>query len=234
MRVNKFLATCGIGSRRAVEQYIQDGRVKINGAIVTDLARQILQTDIVEFDGAVVAPSDEKVYIALNKPRGCLTTCKDDKGRRTVLDVINNSPFRKGGDTQRPERETKMGFFRVFPVGRLDYDTEGLLLLTNDGDFANYVMHPSSNIQKTYVATVDSEVTLDNIRKLQLQADKVVLRSGMVLEITIHEGKNRQVRKMCEGVGLDVVHLRRVSIGHLSLDKLKLQKGEWKHIRKPF
>ena len=226
MRANKFLATCGLGSRRAVEQYVQDGRVKINGVIVTDLATQISQNDTVELDDTVVLLNEEKVYIALNKPRGCVTTCKDDKGRRTVLDVLGGVDASEGKHLH-PSGTAQ----RVFPVGRLDYDTEGLLLLTNDGDFAHYAMHPSSNIQKKYIATVDQEVTQAHIKKLQQEADKAVSLGSKIVEITIHEGKNRQVRKMLEGVGLSVMHLKRVSIGHLTLEKLKLKSGEWKVLK---
>ena len=137
MRINRYLASCGVGSRRAAEGLVEASRVSVNGKTVTDLGTQIAAADTVTVDGKIVKPEAQKVYIAFNKPKGCVTTCSDDKGRKTVLDVI--------GDVGA----------RVFPIGRLDYETEGLLILTNDGDFARYIMHPSSEIKKIYVATVD-------------------------------------------------------------------------------
>jgi len=204
MRINKYLAECGIASRRAAEQYVLDGRVRVNGVVVKDLSVQVIDTDKVQLDNKLVKPEIKKVYIIMNKPRGCVTTCSDDKRRRTVLDVIAS----KGEAIPR-----------VYPVGRLDYDTEGLLILTNDGDFARKVMHPSSEIQKTYIATVEGPQSQYHI-------------SENTCKVTIHEGKNRQVRKMLAEVGFDVINLRRISIGSITLGNLK--SGEWKYVEKPF
>ena len=129
MRINKYLSSCGLDSRRKCEALVLDGRVRLNGKPVTALATEVKDGDVVEVDGRTVSPSHKKTYIMLNKPKGCVSTASDDRGRRTVLDIVKVS-------------------HRVFPVGRLDYDTEGLLLLTDDGDIANKIMHPSGGIKK--------------------------------------------------------------------------------------
>jgi len=201
--MNKYLATCGVASRRAVEQYILGGRVKINGKVTRDLATQVADTDKVEFNGKPVSLQTETVYIVMNKPKGCVTTCIDekDKGRRTVLDVLKNC-----------EQAQK---YRVFPVGRLDYDTSGLLILTNDGDFAREITHPSSQIPKTYIATVTGDLS-------KAYDDKhMTIINSTTIQVTICEGQNRQVRKMLANIGLDVIALKRVAIGNLTLGNLK-------------
>jgi len=213
-RINKFLADCGVASRRGAEELIRFCKVKVNGKVVTNLSTQITDFDRVEVDGKQITCQPEKVYILLNKPAGVVTTCSDPFGRKTVLDLL------KGVDA------------RIFPVGRLDFATEGLLILTNDGEFAYKVTHPSSEIAKTYVAALDKEPTGQQLGELRAGAGfnppKSLKVSGTVAEITICEGKNRQVRKMFEAVGLCVVHLRRISIGSLTLGDLKT--GEWKYI----
>jgi len=215
MRINKYLASCGIASRRNSEKLIEEGRVKLNGRVVSDLATDVRERDKVEVDGSVVTPIENHVYLMLNKPKGCLCTVSDDRGRKTVMDYL-------------PERNE-----RLFPVGRLDYDTEGLLLLTTDGDFANLLTHPSACVPKTYVAKVEGAID---------EAELSVLRRGVVLdgkktkpakvqflgyegeltriEIIISEGRNRQVRRMFEAIGKNVVFLKRTQIGPLRLGGL--------------
>lgn len=225
MRINKYLADCGIGSRRKVEEYITAGKVKVNNKVVTDLSTQVDDGDVVLYNNKPVSPITEKVYILLNKPRGYLTTVSDMYGRKTVLDLIKNSAVD-----------------RLYPVGRLDYDTEGLLILTNDGAFANKVIHPSSSICKTYEVIVEHPLT---------EKDKMELQSGMVIDgykttpaklnnykklgankymfnLTIFEGRNRQIRKMVEQVNNKVTFLKRVSIGKLTLGSLKV--GEYRNL----
>ena len=193
-----------MGSRRAVEGIISDGRVKINGARA-ELASIVGAGDVVTLDGKVVVLEGQKVYIVMHKPCGYLTTCSDDRGRKTVMDLL-------------PEDLSHM---RVFPVGRLDFDTSGLLLLSNDGDFANSVMHPSKKVQKTYIATVNKDVTEAHVFDLMRDADKAKKLDTRVIEIVIHTGKNRQVRRMLASVGLDCVALHRVKIGELTLGNLR-------------
>lgn len=224
MRINKYLADCGIGSRRKVEEYILNKKVKVNDVVVTDLATQISQGDVVKFNNKIVEPISKKVYIILNKPSGYITTVSDLYNRKTVLDLFKDIEY------------------RIYPVGRLDYDTEGLLLLTNDGDFANKVIHPSSNICKCYEVIVENPLTTDEMK---------VLTSGMVIDgykttpaklenyrkvgphkfmfnLTIFEGRNRQIRKMIEGVNNKVIYLKRISIGKLTIGKLKT--GEYRFL----
>ncbi|MCL2755464.1 MAG: rRNA pseudouridine synthase [Firmicutes bacterium] len=224
MRINKFLASCGVGSRRACEEYIIKGRIKINGIVVRDLSTQINEKDIVHVDGKLVSASQEFIYIILNKPKGYVTTCNDEKGRKTVLDLIDKE---------------KIGNARIFPVGRLDYDTGGLLILTNDGEFTKRVTHPSSKISKTYVATLNKEfhpMHLKNLEQGILIDDQMTHPAKAnrtepnVVELTITEGRNRQVRKMFEALGYRITALRRVAIAGLKLGSLK--SGEFKIVSK--
>jgi len=235
MRINKYLAECGIASRRGAEKFVVDGRVRVNGAVVRELTCVINDLDTVEFDGRTIKCQPKKVYIIMNKPAGVVTTCADQFKRKTVLDIINE---RAGG--QNP---------RVFPVGRLDYSTEGLLLLTNDGDFAKQMTHPRHNVEKTYVATLDQPITRDQIEKLEdgieITLDKLYreqtgkaksyLVRGVikqikptVVQITITTGLNRQIHRMFNAVGLRVTRLIRTRVGSFTLDGLSV--GEWKYI----
>jgi len=227
MRINKYLADCGIGSRRGVEQFVVGGRVRLNGNVVRDLATVVGDGDVVEFDGKVVRRQSKPVYIMLNKPIGYVTTCNDEFNRKTVMDLIDI-----------PER--------IYPVGRLDYETEGLLLMTNDGEFAKRITHPSGNIRKIYIATLDREidekstVALSKGVKIEVSPRNSTRKvfatvSGIVkvikpnvIELTISEGKNRQVRKMFDAVGYKVVHLKRIAVGSYKLDNLPT--GKWKMI----
>lgn len=225
MRINKFLATCGIGSRRSVEEYILSGQVSVNGVVINNLSTDINEaTDEVKFNGKVVSLEEKKVYIMLNKPKGYLCTVKDDQGRPTVLKLIKESS-------------------RIYPVGRLDYNTEGLLLLTNDGDFANSIMHPRTRIGKTYIVTLKSKPKTDELNKLR---QGILLEDGKTqpaivdrpknvnglyqVSITIFEGKNRQVRRMFEAIGYKVYALKRSKIGNLDLGNLELK--EYKYLDK--
>ena len=217
IRLNKFLAMCGICSRRNADEIILQGKVRINGKKVTELGVSVDELkDKIEYNGKILKIKSKKVYIMLNKPAGYITTSKEQFGRPYILELIK-------------EKE------RVFPVGRLDMDTEGLILLTNDGDFANSLMHPSKKINKVYEAKVSGNITEEKIKKLQngvkiedyiTAPAKVRLITKDILEIIIHEGKNRQVKKMCRAVGLRVEKLKRTKIGEMELGNLKV--GEYK------
>ena len=220
MRINKFLALAGIDSRRKVEQHILAGKVKVNGKVVRDLATDIKDTDIVYFENRAVKVNSNYVYYKLNKPKGYVTTVSDDKERKTVMDLM------RGVHT------------RVYPVGRLDYDTEGLLILTNDGDITNTLTKPNSEVKKTYVAHIESGITKEEIKTLTtgVKIDDYTTKPCSIepieigeklskLKVTITEGKNRQIRKMFESVGKNVVFLRRVQIGEIRLGGLS--RGEY-------
>lgn len=217
-RLQKTLARLGLGSRRVSENLIAAGRVTVNGE-VADLGRRIdPESDRVEVDGVPVGVRPGLVHYLLNKPRGVVTTASDTHGRPTVVSLVPAEP-------------------RVFPVGRLDADTEGLLLLTNDGDLAHRLTHPSFGVEKEYVAEVSGRPTPAAVRRLRegVELDdgptapaKVSLTPPNVLRITIHEGRNRQVRRMCEAVGHPVVRLVRTRIGVLTDRALK--PGAWREL----
>ncbi len=219
-RLQKRIAAAGLMSRRAAEERIAAGRVTVNGRVAR-LGEQVEETDEIRVDGRALPRGGDKVYIMLNKPRGYVTTLHDEKGRRDVTELLDG-----------------LGT-RVYPVGRLDMDSEGLLLLTNDGDFANALMHPSHEVEKRYEVRVRGTVTdaaLDVLRQ-PMELDGYTIRparierletlpDGARLAVTIHEGRNRQVRRMCEEAGLTVVRLRRVSEGSLRLGGLRT--GCWR------
>lgn len=222
-RLQKLLASAGICSRRAAENYITQGRVKVNGitAALGDSADP--ETDTVEFDDrAVDFSSTEFVYIMLHKPVGYVSTMSDEQGRRTVRDLT-----RDAGE-------------RVYPVGRLDLNSSGLILMTNDGDLAYRLMHPRFEVNKTYLVGVrgDAVSALPILRgKIELDGEKLSPATvnyikptpdGAVIEIIIHEGKNRQVRRMCEQANLSVIWLRRIAEGKIKLGEL--EKGKWRHL----
>lgn len=226
-RLQKYLADCGIASRRKCEELILDGKVEVNGVVVTQLGTKVDDKDLVKYNGRVVKKEEEKVYILLNKPIGYVTTAKDQFGRATVLDLI------------------KVGK-RIVPVGRLDMYTSGALILTNDGTFVNRLTHPKNEIDKTYNVTVAGTITKQDIKILE---DGVIIEEGYKtkqakakilkidedknvsrIQITIHEGKNRQVRKMCEAIDKKVLALHRSKIGKLDVKNLKL--GEWRYLTK--
>ncbi|MBE7013312.1 MAG: rRNA pseudouridine synthase [Ruminococcaceae bacterium] len=226
MRLQKYLALCGVASRRAAEKLIVDGRIAVNGVVVTELGTKVSSGDKVTFDGKPVSGGESKIYIALNKPTGVLSSASDDRGRRTVVDLVSGD-FPDG--------------VRLYPVGRLDYDTEGLIFLTNDGDFTYKVTHPKHSINKTYEAVINGRLTEDEIVSLCRGVDigdfvtspavADIIREEKdksVVQITIHEGKNRQVRKMFEAVGHRVLKLKRISVGNVKLGNLK--SGKWREL----
>ena len=226
MRINKYLAHAGIASRRKSEELIKQGLVTVNGKVVKELATLIKSGDKVEVEGTPVY-NEEKVYYLLNKPRGVISSVSDDKGRKIVTDLL-------------PQVKE-----RIYPVGRLDWDTSGLLILTNDGDFTDKMIHPRNEIDKVYLARVKGIATKDNLRPLTrglvidgkktkparyniLKVDTEKNRS--VVELTIHEGRNHQVKKMFESVGLLVDKLSRTQFGTLNLSGL--QPGESRRLTK--
>ena len=224
IRIQKMIADSGVCSRRAAEQLISQGRVKLNGHPVK-LGDKCGFKDLITIDGErIFMPRKrEFVYIMLNKPRGYVTTVSDELDRRCVMDLLEDVEA------------------RVYPVGRLDRNSEGLLLFTNDGDFANSIMHPSRHVSKTYRVTVRPDISDEQLVKLSegveidgrktLPATVVVKEKEagrVVLLITIKEGRNRQIRKMCEAVGLEVARLRRISIGPLKLGMLR--PGKWREL----
>jgi len=221
-RIHKILSAHGAASRREAERMIQSGRVTVNSLPATIGQSACPGRDEIAIDGVLLAPIGELVYIMLNKPRGYITTAKDDRGRKTVMELVAGAGA------------------RLYPVGRLDMDTEGLLLLTNDGRFANAVAHPSFEKKKTYEVHVhgDAPGAADMLRKPMevdshpVHAASVTVKErkadGGILHITINEGRNRQVRKMCESCGLKVLSLKRLSIGTVQLGALGT--GKWRHL----
>lgn len=228
LRLQKYLANCGIASRRKCEEYIISGKVKVNGEYVTTLGTKINpEKDKIYFEGKEVKDNKEYIYILLNKPIGYVTTAKDQFERQTVLDLIKKIPE------------------RIVPVGRLDMYTSGALILTNDGDFIFKVTHPKHEITKTYTVTLKGDVTEQEVQALRdgVKIEDYITKPAIVrilkidkeknisrLEITIHEGKNRQVRKMCEAIDKKVLALHRSKIGNLSVKDLKI--GEYRFLRK--
>lgn len=224
MRLSKYLAHAGVASRRAAETMIRDGRVTVAGEIVLDPARDVDEHSAVTADGRPLDGPDPRVVYALNKPVGVLSTVKDTHGRQTVVALIADTPTDAAKGRTTGERS------RLYPVGRLDADSSGLILLTNDGALAHGLTHPSFEVQKTYRARVGGGPVGDPALRLLREGVRLddgvtaparVRRFGRgVLELTIHEGRNRQVRRMCEAVGHPVVELRRVAFGPLKLGEL--------------
>ena len=225
IRLNKYLAQCGVASRRHCDEIIAAGRVSVNGVTVREMGVRVEDADAVAVDGRAVAPEAEKRYILYHKPAGEVTAVTDDRGRATVLDRFAGFPA------------------RLFPVGRLDYDSEGLLLLTNDGELAQRLLHPSREVEKAYLARVLGEVSEEKARALRagvrIEGDgrptspakaRVLERSpsASVVLLAIHEGRNRQVRRMFEAVGHRVTALRRVRFGPLTLGRLG--RGEYRDL----
>ena len=216
-RLNKYLASCGVASRRESEKLILDGRVKVNGKVVKELGTQVNENnDRVSVDGNLVKPVLDYSYIMMYKPKGCVTTMKDDKGRKTVYSYLED-----------------LNIPHLVPVGRLDYDTEGLLLLTNDGELVHALTHPSHEVPKTYVVKVEGEVPehklaqlrkgveIDGVKTAKAKVKLVEFKDNISrFEMTIHEGRNRQIRKMFEAVGEEVIFLKRISVGNVRLGGL--------------
>ena len=232
MRINKYIASAGICSRRKADELIADGKVSVNGAVLKEPGYDVTDGDTVTVDGKPVEGSEKLVYYALNKPAGYVTTTSDEMDRPTVLELMT-------------EVET-----RVFPVGRLDYETTGLLIMTNDGALANHITHPSKKVFKTYHAKIDGNIAKSEIDLLRngviIDGYKTrpaivnVLKQGSnsLVEIKISEGKNRQVRKMFKAVGYNVIELERTAIGNVMLGHLheghyrKLSKEEVEYLKK--
>lgn len=225
MRINKYIASSGVVSRRKADELIAQGKVKVNNQVLREPGYDVKEGDKVLVDGKLVAVSEKKIYIALNKPTGYVTTVKDQQGRPTVMDLIT--------DIEE----------RIFPVGRLDYNTSGLLIFTNDGDFAQQVSHPVHELGKTYRAKVQGIVSREKIARLRRGVDiggfvtspaKVEIHRELpkqtVVDITIHEGKNRQVRKMFKAIGNPVVELERIAIGEIKLGRLA--RGGYRNLTK--
>ena len=225
MRINKYLATCGLGSRRSVEDLIKKGLISINDKVVCDLSFDVSSDDIVKYKGKTVSLVEDKVYIMLNKPKCYITSTKDEQGRKVVLDLLKGCKY------------------KVFPVGRLDYNTEGLLLLTNDGDWANNITHPSNHISKTYAVSTKYMLTnkqLNQIRNGIVIDDRRTLPAKINLvdkdekhyyyHITIYEGRNREIRKMFEFLELKIYSLKRLQVGDLSLGNL--EEGKFRYLDK--
>ena len=221
-RLQKFLAKCGICSRRKAEELILSGRVTVNGEVVNKVVLVDPNKDIVKVDGEKVFYEENKVYIMLNKPLGVITSSNDQFTRKTVLDIVNVKE-------------------RVFSVGRLDYDTSGLLILTNDGDLSYKMTHPSHEVEKTYIALVKGIPSNSEIERFKkgLKIDDYITSPAYIevvkenkntstLKIKIYEGRNRQVRKMCSAIGHNVISLKRVSIGKLHLRDL--ENGKWRFL----
>jgi 23S rRNA pseudouridine2605 synthase len=221
-RINKFLAERGICSRRAVDKLIEEGKILINGK-KAQMGEKVGLDDSIEVDGRQINKgSEEKRYIILNKPKGIISAVKDDRNRKTVVDIVGIKE-------------------RIYPIGRLDYDTEGLILLTNDGDLFNKVVHPRSEIYKVYVAKVRGRISDESLGELSCGIE---LEDGMTLEanvrlierdekkslveIGIREGRNRQVRRMFSAVGNEVIELERISIGKLTLEGIG--RGQWRDL----
>ena len=226
VRLQKFLADSGVASRRKCEEYIVDGKVKVNGKVISELGFKVNpELDKVEFENKLINSNQKKVYILLNKPIGYVTTADDQFGRDIVLDLIKIKE-------------------RIVPVGRLDMYTSGALILTNDGDFVYKVTHPKNEINKTYTVTLKGIITDEEVEKLRegviiddnyktkeakvriIKVDKEKNQSR--IEVVIHEGKNRQVRKMCNAVGRKVLALHRSKIGNIDVKDLKI--GTWRYL----
>ncbi len=215
-RLQKLIARAGICSRREAEKIITAGRVTVDGKIITELGARADINQKICVDGKPIKICAEKIYLVLNKPRGYVSTAHDERGRKTVLDLLGEN-FSE----------------RVYPVGRLDLNSEGLLILTNDGDLTNALIHPRFEIKKTYRATISGDVTEEKLDKLRagIELDdgltapaEVYLLGDNLVEITIHEGRNRQVRRMFAAIGCDVKRLRRIKFAGLTLDGLRVGK----------
>lgn len=221
IRLQKMISQCGIASRRKAEEMIAQGHVKVNGK-VAKLGDKVMPSDKVYLKGKrIVMPKSNHCYIMLNKPRGYITTMSDERGRKCVAELIK--------DVEQ----------RVYPIGRLDKDSEGMLIFTNDGEFANKVMHPKNSVYKIYRVTVRPSIDEDQLVKLETGVEidgkktapaqvHVIHKeqNRVVLEMILHEGKNREIRKMCESVGLEVARLRRTQIGGVKMGMLK--QGDWR------
>ena len=226
-RLQKYMASCGVASRRKCEEIILLGKVKVNGVLVNEVGTKVNPLeDVVEYEGKVISKEENKVYIMLNKPEGYISSVKDEKDRDTILDIVKVKE-------------------RIYPIGRLDYDSSGLLILTNDGEIYNKIIHPRVEIVKKYIAVVNGEITDNDIKKFEIGIDiggyitapaevKIISYDYdmeiSTIEIGIREGKNRQIRKMCAEINHEVLSLKRISIGQIKLGYLK--RGEYRNLNK--
>lgn len=223
VRLQKFLAECGVASRRKSEELIDAGKVKVNGRVASIGDKVHPKKDTVTVNGKKIVKQKSNTYIMLHKPRGFITTMNDEMDRKCVAELIKDVPG------------------RVFPVGRLDRDSEGMLLFTNDGEFANALTHPTRHVSKTYRVTVRPSISEEQItaltngiiiedRKTAPAEVRIVTKeeNRVVLEIILYEGRNRQIRKMCEEIGLEVARLKRIAVGSIKLGMLK--QGDWRHL----
>ncbi len=224
MRIQKILAMAGVASRRKAEELVEAGKVKVNGRVAKLGDKADPKRDVITLAGERISIEEEKLYyIMLNKPRGYVTTMKDELGRKCVAQLVRDVPA------------------RVYPVGRLDKDSEGLLLLTNDGDFANKIMHPSMKMPKTYRVTVRPDIddeqvvalsegmVIEGVKTAPAGVEVLTKETGrVVLRIVLHEGRNRQIRKMCEALGLEVARLKRTAVGPVKLGMLPV--GKWREL----
>ena len=221
-RLQKVIANSGYTSRRKAEELIVNNHVKVNGEVVNTLGIKVNDNDIIEIDGEVLKTNTLKEYYLLNKPREVICSVSDDKGRKTVIDLIKTNT-------------------RIYPVGRLDYDTTGLIILTNDGELANILMHPKHKIQKTYIAKIDGILNEEDFKQIRkgIKIDERILKvdhmkvkeidkqkNTSLVEVTIHEGRNHIVRKLFATLGYDVLKLSRIAYGNLTLGNLK--SGEYR------
>lgn len=222
-RLQKYMASCGVASRRKCEEIILSGEIKVNGKLIKELGTKVDPIkDLVEYNGILITKEEKKIYIMLNKPEGYITSVKDEKGRKTVLDLVKVKE-------------------RIYPIGRLDYDSSGLILLTNDGEIYNKIIHPREELNKRYIAIVKGEISKKDIQTFEKGIDiggYVTAPANLeilnyengksTIEVCIHEGKNRQIRKMCAAINHEVLSLNRVSIGKLQLKYLK--KGDFREL----
>ncbi len=227
MRINKFLAQAGLGSRRACEKFVLDGRIKLNGKIVKDLSTDIdIEKDRITFNGKLLKISKQKIYLMLNKPQGYLVTASDPFKRKTIFELLPKFSV------------------RIFSIGRLDKSSSGLLILTNDGDLSNRILHPKTKIPKVYIVKVKGKLSqsqINNLRAGIILEDSKTLPAKVFtksynqsndltkLRITIYEGRNRQIRKMVDKIGSKVVFIKRVQIGGIKLGRLS--KGDWRFLK---
>jgi pseudouridine synthase len=223
IRLNRYLALSGVGSRRTCDDYIAQGRIEVNGEVITSMGSRISpENDIVKFDGRIVRPTENFIYLLLNKPLYTVSTVRDEKGRKTVIDLINLP-------------------IRLFPVGRLDFNTTGVLLITNDGEFSYFLTHPSFEIRKVYRALINKLVRPIDLHYLQRGVEldgkitapcKIqklrVIDNCSYLEIELHEGRNRQIKRMFQALDYQVEELERVNFAGLEVGDLK--KGEWREL----
>lgn len=223
-RLQKVIALSGYCSRRKAEELINEGKVKVNGKIIKEQGVKVDISDYIEVEGNDIKKVEDKVYYLLNKPRGVIATAKDDLGRKTVVDLIKTNK-------------------RIYPIGRLDYDTTGLIILTNDGELTNFLTHPKNEIEKVYVAKIKGLITKEDLSKLcrgviidgkkTSKAKAKILKidkktNSSIIKLIIHEGRNHQVKKMFEAIGYEVLKLKRESVSFLTLDGLK--SGEYREL----